>query len=262
MNRDGNVNFGRPSVEFTSIGDYDEAFYMRVYGAGQYRCQGADLGILATHGRMQTDDRQLTDRGQLWNAGIKAQFASIAPAAAYFWVVVMGFEAVAGAAILQKWLPGVPLWSMALGLLMLMTATNLYSVRSHGEFEYWFALIKAAAICIFLALGRCFVLGLWPGHAMDFSNLTSRGGFLPTGPWAMFSGIVVVVFSMVGAEVATIAAAESDDPEHAVVKTTNSVVMRICIFFVGSIFMLVIILPWNGAWLDFSPMLRPSRQWV
>jgi GABA permease len=211
---------------------------------------------------MQTDDRQPTDRGKLWNAGIKAQFASIAPAAAYFWVVVMGFEAVAGAAILQKWLPGVPLWSMALGLLMLMTATNLYSVRSYGEFEYWFALIKVAAICIFLALGRCFVLGLWPDHAMDFSNLTSRGGFLPTGPWAMFSGTVVVVFSMVGAEVATIAAAESDDPEHAVVKTTNSVVMRICIFFVGSIFMLVIILPWNGAWLDFSPMLRPSRQWV
>ena len=171
----------------------------------------------------------------------------------YFWVVVMGFEAVAGAAILQKWLPGVPLWSMSLGLLMLMTATNLYSVRSYGEFEYWFALIKVAAICVFLALGGCFVLGLWPGHGIDFSNLTTRGGFLPTGPWAMFSGIVVVVFSMVGAEVATIAAAESDDPEHAVVKATNSVVLRICVFFIGSIALLVIILPWNGTWTDASP---------
>jgi GABA permease len=171
----------------------------------------------------------------------------------YFWVVVMGFEAVAGAAILQKWLPGVPLWSMSLGLLMLMTATNLYSVRSYGEFEYWFALIKVAAICVFLGLGCLFVLGLWPGHIMDFSNLTARGGFLPTGPWAMFSGIVVVVFSMVGAEVATIAAAESDDPEHAVVKATNSVVMRICVFFIGSIALLVIILPWNGTWADASP---------
>jgi GABA permease len=171
----------------------------------------------------------------------------------YFWVVVMGFEAVAGAAILQKWLPGVPLWSMSLGLLMLMTATNLYSVRSYGEFEYWFALIKVAAICIFLALGSCFVLGIWPGHSMDFSNLTSHGGFMPTGPWAMFSGMVIVVFSMVGAEIATIAAAESDDPEHAVVKATNSVVLRICIFFVGSIALLVVILPWNGAWTDASP---------
>lgn len=171
----------------------------------------------------------------------------------YFWVVVMGFEAVAGAAILQKWLPGVPLWSMSLGLLMLMTATNLYSVRSYGEFEYWFALIKVVAICIFLALGSCFILGLWPGHSLDFSNLTSRGGFLPNGPWAMFSGIVIVVFSMVGAEVATIAAAESDDPEHAVVKATNSVVLRICVFFVGSIALLVVILPWNGQWTDASP---------
>jgi L-asparagine transporter-like permease len=165
----------------------------------------------------------------------------------------MGFEAVAGAAIMQKWLPGVPLWSMSLGLLMLMTATNLYSVRSYGEFEYWFALVKAAAICIFIGLGCFFVLGLWPGHSMDFSNLTARDGFLPIGPWAMFSGIVVVVFSMVGAEVATIAAAESDDPEHAVVKATNSVVMRICVFFVGSIALLVIILPWNGKWTDASP---------
>jgi GABA permease len=88
---------------------------------------------------------------------------------------------------------------------------------------------------------------------MDFSNLTSRGGFMPTGPWAMFSGIVVVVFSMVGAEVATIAAAESDDPGHAVVKATNSVVLRILVFFVGSIILLVIILPWNAAWLGASP---------
>ncbi len=171
----------------------------------------------------------------------------------YFWVVVMGFEAVAGAAILQKWLPGVPLWSMSLGLLMLMTATNLYSVRSYGEFEYWFALIKVAAIVIFIGLGCFFVLGLWPGHSMNFANLTARGGFLPTGPWAMFSGIVIVVFSMVGAEVATIAAAELDDPEHAVVKATNSVVMRICVFFIGSIALLVIILPWNGTWTDASP---------
>jgi hypothetical protein len=79
MNRDGNVSFVRPSTEFTSVGAYEEAFYMRVYGVGQYRYQGADLGILMTHGRMQTDDRQLTDRGKLWNAGIKAQFESVPP---------------------------------------------------------------------------------------------------------------------------------------------------------------------------------------
>ena len=109
----------------------------------------------------------------------------------------------AGAGILQRWLPTVPLWLMSLVLLLLMTATNLFSVRSYGEFEFWFAGIKVAAIFVFLVLGGLFVLGLWPGHSLDFSNLTAHGGFFPNGVGAIFSGIVVVIFSMVGAEIAT-----------------------------------------------------------
>ena len=96
--------------------------------------------------------------------------------------------------------------------MVLMTATNLFSVSSFGEFEFWFAGIKVAAIIVFLVLGSLFVLGLWPGKSLDFSNLTAHGGFFPNGIGAIFSGIVVVIFSMVGAEIATIAAAESDDP--------------------------------------------------
>ena len=142
----------------------------------------------------------------------------------YFWVIVVGFEAVAGAGILQKWLPDVPLWLMSLVLLLMMTATNLYSVSSYGEFEYWFAGIKVAAIVVFLVLGALYVLGLWPGHSLDFSNLYAHGGFFPNGVGAIFSGIVVVIFSMVGAEIATIAAAESAEPERAIVRATNSVV--------------------------------------
>jgi GABA permease len=171
----------------------------------------------------------------------------------YFWVIVIGFEAVAGASILQRWLPNVPLWVMSLVLLLLMTATNLFSVRSYGEFEFWFASIKVLAICIFLAAGSFFILGLWPGHHADFSNLTSHGGFFPKGPGAILSSIVVVIFSMVGAEIATIAAAESAQPERAIVKATNSVVIRISIFFVGSLFLLAVILPWNSTKLGSSP---------
>ena len=171
----------------------------------------------------------------------------------YFWVIVVGFEAVAGAGILQKWLPEVPLWIMSLGLLLLMTATNLYSVTSFGEFEYWFAGIKVFAICAFLVLGSLYVLGLWPGHSLDFSNLTAHGGFFPNGVGSIFSGIVVVIFSMVGAEVATIAAAESNDPERAITRATNSVIARILIFFIGSIFLLAVILPWNSQELGISP---------
>lgn len=78
----------------------------------------------------------------------------------YFWVIVVGFEAVAGAGILQKWLPDTPLWVLSLGLLLVMTATNLYSVASFGEFEFWFAGIKVATICVFLLAGSLFVLGL------------------------------------------------------------------------------------------------------
>ncbi|MFP5345703.1 MAG: amino acid permease, partial [Actinomycetes bacterium] len=112
----------------------------------------------------------------------------------YFWVIVVGFEAVAGAAILQRWV-NAPLWVLSLVLMLLMTATNLFSVRSYGEFEYWFAGIKVFAICIFLGLGTLFVLGLWPGKSMDFSNLTAVGGFFPKGVGVVFSGIVVVIFS-------------------------------------------------------------------
>jgi GABA permease len=90
---------------------------------------------------------------------------------------------------------------------------------------------------------------------MDFSNLTAHGGFLPNGVGAIFSGIVVVIFSMVGAEVATIAAAESDDPERAVVKATNSVIVRILVFYIGSIFLLAVILPWNSQELGASPFV-------
>ena len=133
----------------------------------------------------------------------------------YFWVIVVGFEAIAGAKIIQYWVD-VPLWLTALLLLIAMTATNLFSVSSFGEFEYWFAGIKVAAIVAFIGIGSLYVVGVWPNKSLDFSNLTSHGGFFPLGVTAVTVGVVTVIFSMVGAEIATIAAAESSDPERAV----------------------------------------------
>jgi GABA permease len=170
----------------------------------------------------------------------------------YFWVIVVGFEAVAGAKVLTYWFSA-PLWLLSLGLMILMTATNLFSVRSYGEFEYWFAGVKVAAICVFLVLGTLYVVGLWPDRGFDLSNLTAHGGLFPNGLGAIFSGIVVVIFSMVGAEIATIAAAESPDPERAIARATNSVVVRIAIFYVGSVFLLAAIVPWNSDELAASP---------
>ncbi|WP_458315924.1 amino acid permease [Mycolicibacterium brisbanense] len=171
----------------------------------------------------------------------------------YFWVIIVGFEAIAGAKIVQYWLPGIPLWVCSLVLLTAMTLTNLFSVSSFGEFEFWFAGIKVAAILLFLGIGGAYVLGLWPHKSMDFSNLTAHGGFLPNGAWAITAAIVTVIFSMTGAEVATIAAAESHNPERAVAKAANSVIARIAVFYVGSMFLLVTIVPWNDRSIAASP---------
>jgi GABA permease len=176
----------------------------------------------------------------------------------YFWVIVVGFEAVAGGKVLNYWFPA-PLWLMSLCLMLLMTATNLFSVSSFGEFEFWFAGIKVATIVIFLLVGTVYVLGFLPGHSGGFSNLTSQGGFFPKGVGAVFAAIVVVIFSMVGAEVVTVAAAESRDPELGVQRATRSVVARIAIFFVGSVFLLVIILPWNAVELGASPYVAAFK---
>jgi GABA permease len=173
----------------------------------------------------------------------------------YFWVIIVGFEAIAGAKIVQYWIPGIPLWLCSLILLGAMTITNLFSVKSFGEFEFWFAGIKVAAIIAFLAVGAAYVLGVWPHKSMDFSNLTAHGGFLPHGLWGITAAIVTVIFSMTGAEVATIAAAESKNPEKAVAKAANSVIARICLFYVGSIFLLTVILAWNDKTVAASPFV-------
>ncbi len=173
----------------------------------------------------------------------------------YFWVVVVGIEAVAGADVIRYWFPDVPLATMSLILLALMTATNLMSVTSFGVFEYWFASIKVFAIIAFLVLGSLYVLGIPGEEGPDFSNLYEHGGMLPNGIGAIFAGIVVVIFSMVGAEIATIAAAESEDPGKAIVKATNSVIFRILVFFVGSVFLIAVIVPWNSESLAVSPFV-------
>ena len=177
----------------------------------------------------------------------------------YFWVIVVGFEAVAGAKILTFWIDA-PLWVLSLVLMVLMTATNLFSVGSYGEFEYWFAGIKVFAIVAFLTLGTLFVVGLWPGQSFDVSNMTSHGGFLPHGFGAIFSSIVVVVFSMVGAEIATVAAAESSDPKRAIARATQSVILRVATFFVGSMILLVCIVPWNDNELGASPYVAAFKE--
>src|SRR6201992_445354 len=177
----------------------------------------------------------------------------------YYWVIVVGFEAVAGAKVITYWFHA-PLWLLSLILMVLMTATNLFSVSSYGEFEFWFAGIKVATIVVFLLLGTMYAFGLWPHRHADFSNLYAHGGFFPNGLHGAFGAIVTVVFSMVGAAVRTIAAAETRDPRRAVQRATNAVAARIAIFFVGSVFLLTVILPWNSLQAGSSPFVAALKQ--
>ncbi|KPI15813.1 amino acid permease-associated region [Actinobacteria bacterium OK074] len=166
----------------------------------------------------------------------------------FFWVIVLAVEATAGASILHGWVHAVPQWAWALIVMIVLTATNLISVGSYGEFEFWFAGIKVVAISLFVALGLLAVFGALPGvdtSEAGLGNLTDHDGFLPHGAGSVLTGVLLVVFSFMGSEIATMAAGESEDPRRAVTKSTNSIIWRIGVFYLGSIFVVVSLVPWN-----------------
>jgi GABA permease len=159
----------------------------------------------------------------------------------------VALEAVAGAGLVQFWLPQVPSWLISLTLLLSLTVTNLVSVRSFGEFEFWFASIKVAAIVVFLAIAAMYVIGLWPGVPVHVANLTAHGGFAPNGILPVLTGAVAATGFYFGAEIVAVAAAEAAEPAKAVAKATHWVVTRVLFFYVGSILLVVCLVPWNSA---------------
>jgi GABA permease len=164
----------------------------------------------------------------------------------YFWIIVVALEAVAGAKILHGWFPDVQMWVFTLGLMTVFTLLNLLSVRSWGEAEYWFASIKVLAITLFLVVGAIVVAGYWPGHDGGFANLTAFGGFMPKGLVPVLTGAVAATGFYFGSEIVTVAAAESAEPERAIATATQSVISRVLVFYVGSILVVVTLVPWNS----------------
>jgi len=171
----------------------------------------------------------------------------------YFWIIVVPVEAIAGANILHQWLPLLPTWQLGLGLMAVMTAVNLMSARSYAEFEFWFASIKVSAIIVFIALVAAYVSGWSSPQGATLGNLTRYGGFMPSGPIAVLATAVTVLFSLTGAEIATIAAAESQEPARAVARLTTSVIVRILVFYVLSISLIVAAVPWIEVRAGESP---------
>jgi GABA permease len=163
----------------------------------------------------------------------------------YYWVIVVALEAVAGARLLNYWFPYAPPWALTLGLLVSFTLLNLLSVRSWGEAEYWFASIKVGAISVFLCVGVAFIAGLVPGGA-GLANLTAHGGFMPRGIIPVLTGAVAATGFYFGAELVTVAADESAEPQVVVAKAAQSVIYRVLLFYIGSILVVVTLLPWNA----------------
>jgi len=171
----------------------------------------------------------------------------------YFWVLVVPVEAIAGAKILQIWWPQLSQLQIGLGLMTVMTCVNLMSARSYAEFEFWFASIKVAAILAFIAIAASYAFGFTAPGGATFDNLTRYGGFAPNGWIAVLAAVPTVFFAMTGAEITTIAAAESAEPGRAVAKMSTTVIWRILIFYVISLFLIVSVIPWNSVQSGESP---------
>ena len=168
----------------------------------------------------------------------------------WFWVIVIPVEATAGALILGDWFPAVPQWAFALIITGLLVGSNLLSVGNYGEFEFWFALVKVVAIVLFIGLGILAILGVLPGsHTSGVGHLWQDGGFMPNGVGSVLSAMLITMFTFMGTEIVTIAAAESPHPESGIRKAVNSVIWRISLFYLGSIFIVVALVPWNATGL-------------
>jgi GABA permease len=170
----------------------------------------------------------------------------------YVWVVTVPIEAIAGATILQSWIPLSHL-QLGIALMSVMTLVNLQSARSYAEFEFWFASIKVAAIIAFIALTGCYAFGWTAPHGATFANLTNHGGFAPNGWIAVLAVVPTAFFAMTGPEITTIAAIESAQSSQAVARMGTLVIWRILIFYALSLFLIVAVSPWTEVRSGESP---------
>jgi len=163
----------------------------------------------------------------------------------WFWVTVVAYEALVGAQTAHAWLPNFEVWQIGLGLMVILTAVNLTSARSYGEFEFWFASIKVAAIVVFIVVAAGWLMGISNPASPGISNLTAHQGFAPFGWIAILGGTTTVIFSMVGAEIVTVAAAESSESNVTMSRMAANVVLRILLFYVLAIGLVLCVVPWN-----------------
>lgn len=163
----------------------------------------------------------------------------------YTTAITVPTDLVASTLIMKYWFPNVPslLWSaLFLGLLLIL---NILSVKAYGESEYWFAGIKVISIIVFLIIGVAMIFGIIGGHAVGFSNFTQGDAPFHGGLLSIFSVVLVAGFAFQGTEVIATAAGETDNPSKNVPKAIRSIFWRILIFYVLTIFVIGLIIPYT-----------------
>ena len=159
-------------------------------------------------------------------------------------IMVMGAEITGAAAIIGSWFDIAP-WIPALIAVAFFAIVNFAAVRGFGEFEFWFAIIKVAVIIAFLAVGILMALGILPGMDLSRAGTNFTDNFLPNGMPGFAAGLLAVAFAFGGIELVTIAAAESEDPARNVATAVRAIIVRIMIFYIGSIVVITMALPFS-----------------
>lgn len=170
------------------------------------------------------------------------------------WVVVMSAEIIAASTYMGYWFPAQYGWIFGVIFSLAMTLVNLQAVESFGEFEFWFSLIKVLAIVLFIIVGAALIFGL-VGEPVGTTNYLQHGGFFPKGLTGLLLSMVMVMVGYGGTEVIGVAAGETKDPKRDVPKAINGIVVRTLVLYVGSIAVLVGVMPWNAVGLSGSPFV-------
>ena len=181
------------------------------------------------------------------------------------YILVAMAELTAVAKYINYWWPHIPAWTSALFFFIVITIINLGNVKFYGESEFWLAIIKVAAVVSMIVFGLYLLLSADANSTASFSNLWAHGGFFPNGFEGLFFMLAFLMFAFGGIELIGMAAAEAQDPEKTIPKAINQVVFRILIFYIGSLTILLSLVPWNQldlGGLDKSPFVMIFSQMV
>ncbi len=177
----------------------------------------------------------------------------------FCWIVTGVADVIVIASVyVTYWLPLIPVWIPALIVIIALIALNLPSVRGFGETEFWFALIKIVAIVVLIVVGLVLIFTGFEhdGAKASFLNLFNVGtGFFGGGVMGFIMGFQIAVFAFVGIELVGTAAAETKNPEHNLPKAVNAIPVRVLLFYVGSLIVLMSVIPWDRFSPDESPFV-------